>query len=374
MIRILHINSYFKTNSVHLEFVRALAGFGFKQRVFFPTGASRSAKRLAEQLANDAYMHEIPVFGGLVRHLWPIKMLLTYRAALTVFKVERPDVIHAHTLITNGLIAYFLKKYYGVPYVVTVRNTDLDVFFRKIPFFSYVGLKVMAAATTVMVLSPVYRIVKLPQYFPVETHGWLYGKIVVIPSGINDGWFVPPAFPHLEQKKSLVFVGRVDENKNLELVIDALRELAGRGVRLGLNVVGDGDQLAYLVEKAKGLNVTFYGRIESQDGVKAVLKKSDILVVPSRRETFGLVYVEALSQGLPIIYTAGQGFDRFFDDGFVGFKVSASDPKELAEALLKAYGDYEALSKRAVEAAKQFRWPVVAEKVSDLYRSALSSS
>ena len=61
--------------------------------------------------------------------------------------------------------------------------------------------------------------------------------------------------------------------------------------------------------------------------------ESDIFVMPSRYETFGLVYVEALSQGLPVIYTRGQGFDGQIPDGEVGYSVKCNDVNEIAEKL-----------------------------------------
>lgn len=371
LMRILHVNSYFKTNSVHQEFVRALASCGVQQRVFLPIQKAGDVARSKETAIGQVRVHEIPAYSGWARYIWPVKIFQIYQAALSVINIERPDLIHAHTLITNGLVAYFLSRRYGVPYVVTVRNTDVDVFFRKIPFFSYLGLKVMKRARKIMVLSPVYRMQKLPRYFPVKSYAHLYEKMEVVPSGINDGWFQPPILPRSKKNESLIFVGRVDKNKNLELVIDALKCLAENGVLLRLNVVGDGDQLDYLSKKAEGLDVVFYGRLESRDELKAIFQQSDVLVVPSRRETFGLVYAEALSQGLPIIYTAGQGFDNFFPDGQVGYRVSGVDPEELARAVLKIYEDYEAIANRAVDAAKQFRWCVAAKKITALYKSSV---
>ena len=97
-------------------------------------------------------------------------------------------------------------------------------------------------------------------------------------------------------------------------------------------------------------------------------RSSDIFVLTSHKETFGLVYPEAMSQGLPVIYTRGQGFDGHFDEGKVGYAVSDNDPDELAEVILSITNNYSKLSNNAFELVDKFNWNTIADQLIDIYR------
>ena len=85
--------------------------------------------------------------------------------------------------------------------------------------------------------------------------------------------------------------------------------------------------------------------------------------MPSKRETFGLVYVEAMSQGLPVIYTKGQGFDTQFKEGEVGYHVQYNDAEEIAETILKIAKNYKKMSENAIKKSEEFNW----EDISKIY-------
>ena len=82
--------------------------------------------------------------------------------------------------------------------------------------------------------------------------------------------------------------------------------------------------------------------------------QSDIFVMPSLHETFGLVYAEALSQGLPIIYSQGQGIDGFFTEGQVGYHVRSKHPEDIVKAVEDIVSSYDVISSRAKEASQFF--------------------
>ena len=91
--------------------------------------------------------------------------------------------------------------------------------------------------------------------------------------------------------------------------------------------------------------------------------------MPSRRETFGLVYVEAMSQGLPVIYTKGQGFDGHFSEGEVGYRVVYNNSKEIAHRILDIQKDYSDISKRAFTHARKFNWNDLSEEYVKIYEN-----
>ena len=76
--------------------------------------------------------------------------------------------------------------------------------------------------------------------------------------------------------------------------------------------------------------------------------------MPSKTETFGLVYAEAMSQGLPVIYTRGQGFDGQFEEGEVGYSVDCKDKKEISMKIIDIINNYDVISRNAINLVDRY--------------------
>ena len=100
------------------------------------------------------------------------------------------------------------------------------------------------------------------------------------------------------------------------------------------------------------------------------MRQSDIFVMPSKPETFGLVYVEALSQNLPIVYTKGEGFDGFFPEGEVGYSAISGNVASIAEVIMKVIHNYPIIVNNITRLSleKDFSWPLIATKYMKLYK------
>src|SRR5690606_19601822 len=96
-------------------------------------------------------------------------------------------------------------------------------------------------------------------------------------------------------------------------------------------------------------------------------RQSDIFVLPSIKETFGLVYPEAMSQGLPVIYTKGQGFDKQFQEGQVGYSINCLEPDDIAEKILFVIERYNELSIRSTELVERFSWERIVKDYQKVY-------
>lgn len=116
--------------------------------------------------------------------------------------------------------------------------------------------------------------------------------------------------------------------------------------------------------------VNYLGSLDRNELLN-VYRSSDIFIMISHKETFGLVYAEALSQGLPIIYSKNQGFDNQFNDGFVGFNVSSTSVIELRDSILNVLADYDELSINAIKSVSKFNWETIGETY---YKSYLNVS
>ena len=103
------------------------------------------------------------------------------------------------------------------------------------------------------------------------------------------------------------------------------------------------------------------------EAMKRFYAGCDILLVPSTAETFGMVYLEAMSQGVPVLYTKGQGFDGQFEEGEVGFSVLCGNVKQQAKMLGDVTIEYAQRSARCIDRAKDYAWPIIAKKWVELY-------
>ena len=185
-------------------------------------------------------------------------------------------------------------------------------------------------------------------------------------SGQQNNAQAAPAKKAPQEPLELIYVGDINSNKNPGLTITAAQHLQALGKSVHLTAVGSIKEDKYRLLMEQTDFVTHYDRCP-QEQVIQHLRKADIFVMPSHTETFGLVYAEAMSQGLPVLYTAGQGFDGHFPDGTVGYAVSDTDAEALAEKILLVAQRYEEISPACVPAAKRFNWDQIAAEYIEIY-------
>ncbi len=289
-------------------------------------------------------------------------------------KVDQFDCIHAYTLFTDGNCARKLSKKYNVPYVVAVRNTDVNAFFAKMIHLRKRGIKIMRDAKAIFFLSEAYRKQVFDKYVPEKFKEELLAKTRIIPNGIDDFWFENEMNESkvLTSNKSarIVFAGRIDKNKNVPTTQKAISILRDKGYELSLTVVGkveDKEEYKRILNDSSTVVLDPMGKEKLID----VYRNADIFVMPSFTESFGLVYVEAMTQGLPVVYSKGQGFDGQFQEGEAGYSASAYSPDSVAEAIEKVINEHEAISPRVAHLAKRFNWTEIAKDYDLIYNKII---
>jgi glycosyltransferase involved in cell wall biosynthesis len=369
-INLVHINSYFLTNKLHEELVLSLQDMNssIHQTVYIPINKKDKITWNYCESINILYIIS-KAFSNLERYFWPLKMLSIYKDFNKNTKNHNITITHAHSLISNGIISFFLYKKRAIPYIVTVRNTDINIFMKKSVFFRKIGYEILDNAESIMVLSPAYKNIQIRECLTKFQFEQLKDKIKIIPNGVNDFWIKNR---YLNESRSsncleILFVGKLRENKNCSALIKACKLLKEKGLDFQLTIVGEGYLKEKLQEEAKGLKVRFLGFISDNEQLLKVYRESNLLVVPSFKESFGLVYVEAMTQGLPIIYTKGQGFDGNFEEGVVGFSVMPNEYEKIAEAIQKINENYIEISKNAYNYALNFSWTTNSKLLNDIY-------
>lgn len=362
-MRILQIANGYLGNKLYTHLFSALESKGAEQTVFVPVN-----KRSEPCREGNVYI--VPCFDTLDRALFFRKQKKMLRWLEQELDSQHFDVIHAHTVFSGGYTALQLHKKYGTPYMVAVRNTDVNIFFKYMIHLRRTGVEILKNAETIIFLSPAYQEKVLRDYIPLDALEQIAEKSLVIPNGIAQLFFKTDAVPRtLGDALRLIYVGELNSNKNLELTVQAAELLRAQGKNVTLSAIGAVKEEKYRSLMENKDFITWHDRCP-QDEVIGHLQQADIFVMPSHAETFGLVYAEAMSQGLPVLYTAGQGFDGQFPDGEVGFAVSDTDAAALAEAIVKVAENYEVLSKNAISCAKKFDWDTIADTYYRLYQES----
>lgn len=304
-------------------------------------------------------------YNPIDRFIFSRKHKKVYKDITTKINPKDYYLTHAHSLVSNGYISNRLKEDYGIPYIVAVRNTDLFTFFKVLPQSIILGRKIMNEAERVVFLSRAYRDLTINKYVAEQDKESIRKKSLVLPNGIDDYYLenIKTEVGDIQEKIKLIYVGRVDDlNKNVKTTIKACDILVNKGYDIELTLVGRLDKKIFKKILPKRDYIKYIGKTDKY-GVRKKLLENDIFVMPSKRETFGLVYVEAMSQGLPVIYTKGQGFDTQFEEGEVGYHVNYNNPREIADNIIKIKNNYKNMSKNAIEKSKEFNW----DKISDKY-------
>lgn len=204
-------------------------------------------------------------------------------------------------------------------------------------------MKILRNASAVFFLSPVYRDAILEKYVPTVYREEIRRKSHIIPNGIDDFWHenifdrdTSVIQKRIQESKVLkcIYAGGIDKNKNVELTLKALTELERDGWNCSLTAVGKIVDNTIYNQLIKYKQFKYVGQKKKEELIE-FYRESDIFVMPSHTETFGLVYAEAMSQGLPIIYTRGQGFDGQFPEGEVGLSTDSNSSEELKDNLKK---------------------------------------
>jgi glycosyltransferase involved in cell wall biosynthesis len=275
------------------------------------------------------------------------------------------SLVHAHYVLIDGSIALKLHRKTGVPYVVSVRATCIMNFERKIALHNYINsLNVLKNAKAIFFQTS-NALNNLLSKIPKSYRDEVIKKSIISPNGINKFWH------ENKNAKSKIFnegefilltVASIEHNKNLLATAKAIENLNSRGLTIKYNVAGKIIDQVILVNLMQNSYFKYLGVLDKFELLTAY-RQADICIMVSFNETFGLVYAEAMSQGLPVIYSKGQGFDGQFEEGVVGFHADSSSVQDIEEAIMKIANSYKVLANNTLECVDKFNW----ERIVELY-------
>lgn len=377
-MNILHINSYYPFSDLYRQMMLHFECMPeYQHIVYVPVPTNRSIPNRAIQSANVNVIYSTD-YRYIDRWRYHYKRKKTVNAIERQVDISKITIMHAHHLFTAGGVAYELKQRYKIPYIVAVRNTDINCFFRYALHLRHIGLAILQGASSVVFISPAgYK--AMSEYIGKEQWKLIMKKSIIIPNGVDDYWLDNPnegQKQFMNGKIKILYVGQINRNKNVGMVIAASNELKRRGYSNEVCIVGAGPDMKRISKIAKKSNaiVNIAGKIESKEELKKYYRSSNIFIMPSINETFGLVYLEAMSQGLPVIYSFGQGIDGYFKNGEIGYACDPHDCKQIANATIEILEKLTEVSNRCINEAQKFSWTKIVRMYENVYEDTIRTT
>jgi alpha-maltose-1-phosphate synthase len=336
----------------------------------------------------DTVPREAPTSFGAVHRLpvWSLPGELHYpffRGLGTALARDRPDLVHAHTYGTNQVaVARRHRRRFGTPFLLTAHFHPIWSIeggwlrHRIRGFYDRViaGPIVKEAAAVIVQSREEERLLRSLR-FPLP-------RVAIIPPGYRPLAEPPPGTKPFSERFDLpgpfvLFVGRLASNKGLLMLIDAFAELARDDPTGHLVVVGEDGGMRPAIEARVrshdlGRRVHLLGHLDDERLVAAAYREARLTALPSDYEAFGLVLLESLARGTPVVATRVGGIPEVVEDGRAGLLVTPGSVFELTRALHALWADPD-LARRfgdygRTQVVPRFTWETLADRLDALYR------
>jgi len=371
---ILHITNDYSGSTVYKNLVGELDNLGIAQVIYTPvkseTSIGKNKTDLKVSSSEIIYSHILNKTTDRIFYRNKIKKIV--KDIETKIDLSKIKMIHAHTWYSDGGVAYLLSRKYNMPFIIAIRNTDLNVHYKYLFHHRKFGKKILRKAKSIILIGN-YQKVLFDSYIKIEDK--IKSKLTVVPNGVNSFW-IENSKAFIPQKSidkcKILYVGTFIKRKKLTELQQAIVELSIKNnIECELHIVGEGGtQTEMILENIKAYPDLFkyHGRIAQKEELIRIYRDCHLFVMPSRNETFGLVYVEAMLQGLPILYTDKEGIDGFYEEK-IGEKVSRqADVIEIQQAILTLidnYSNYEIPTQKLIE---NHNWKNIALTYKKIYQ------
>ena len=283
-----------------------------------------------------------------------------------------PHIVNLHYIGENAVFCLLLKKLINFNFCVNVHGNDIDRHYKRTIFSRYLTKKTLNNADLLLsnssdILSKVNRI----EPSTIENS-------YVVGNGVYPEEF-SSCMKYHHSRKYILNVANFGQKKGQDILIRAFSLIQQRFPNMNLIFVGDGTELFKCSNLAKELklsdSIEFLGKVSSFK-IPSLLAGCELFVLPSRKEAFGIVVLEAMASKKPVVATRVGGVPEIIDDGINGILVEPENPEELAHGILMVL-ENEDLRKKLVRngyntVIERYTWPQIADKYIELYSRLLA--
>ena len=377
-MHILHICSEFLGTTAHISLFTELDKLGVVQTIFVPINASANSNRRTMSFQTEGSsivlsrrQHKIH------KYLYGLKIARLTKDAECSINMNDIDLIHASVMCNEGAIAYELSKKYNIPYITAVRNTDINSYMKIFRWRMGYFKKIANNAMKIIFISSQYP-QRLKEAMNISENETITSKFEIIHNGLQSFYLdnINKEKHGIHNPVRVVVTGAFVKNKNIHTLFDSIRILRNEGMNIELAAIGNNlatynseKEYADSINRLALSNNWFHTyKAQPKEELYQTLRNYDIFALVSFQETFGLSYLEALSQGLPIIFTKGEGFDNTYPEGLVGYSAIATDRRNIANAIKKMVDNYHDMVVNVSHLDLNiYKWSSIARRYKDLY-------
>lgn len=350
---------------------RYLSRMGHEVKVIAPT--SKAVTTFGDRFIPIGKPSSIPSSGSIIRISISLRLASKIK---DVLEREKFDIVHLHEPFMPMLCTAILR------FSDTVNIGTFHAWDGK------PGYKFGRPVTTMMIKRRLHKLagrIAVSKMALEYVSKFIPGQYNLIPNGIDVEHFSPDVTPieeFCDGKKNILFLGRLEFRKGLNYLLKAFLLIKKEIPDSRIIVVGPGTRLRKRYEKwvrrhHLEKDVIFIGYVPYSD-LPRYYKTADVYCSPATgRESFGIVLLEAMAVGTPVVATNIAGFAGVIKDGEDGLLVPPKDYQSLAEALVSVLND-KALQQRLVAKgslkAKEYSWQSVAQRVFDYYLKVIAES
>lgn len=295
--------------------------------------------------------------------------LLSYHRAYRYLTTSgfRPDIVHAH-VFRAGVPAVLVGKMYNMLIIVTEHSTR----FPMKNIHGFLRLKAKFAMRRADVILPVSEYLRKS-----ITNFGVKNDFRVVPNVVDTELFRPGSRHRSDDKKRLLLVALLSPKKGVPYLLEALSQLSEVRSDFVLDVVGDGPSREEYEKLSTDLGidrlVNFHG-LKSKQEVAEFMGEADLFVLPSVFETFGVVLIEALSSGLPVVATDIGGPDEIVNEE-VGELVPPRDSDSLASAIERVLNNLDEYRSQKIRqyAKRKYGMEAVGKQLDSIYSDLVNS-
>lgn len=304
---------------------------------------------------------------------------LTYRSTIVtvaerIWKTFKFDLVHAHTGYLDGFAGLYLSKRYKVPLVIT-EHTNPFSYLTKKPLIRQITLNCLKRANLTIAVSSALR-EEIKNLLP----GMKSEKLLYVPNGFDSELFKlnDSQIDRLNnQKKTLQLLSIIalEDYKNPFCLLEAFKILCQNQIDVKLTIVGQGSLLNSIeqwISNYEFNDLINIMQLQPRNEVARLMREEcDIFVLPSRSETFGVVVIEALASGKPVVTTRCGGPESILREPYLGELCENDNAMALAKGIEKVNNNYEKYPANHIQqfAVKNYSFKCIAEQLNNLYQN-----
>jgi len=345
---------------------------------------SRALGLAPESVEGGVRIIRAPVFLRRQQAVANVSSMLTFifsglRTGKKLLATEEYDIINTHFVLPSGPVGDALSRFSGIPNILTVHGGDLYDPSKSLSPHQYLPLRLwirsLLRRSDIVIGQSTNTLDNMRRYYAPEIQG------VQIPLGIRKPPVLPVsrhAYGFADDEVLLVTVGRLVARKAVDQLIQASEILKAEKIRL--LIIGSGPQESLLrkqcLERKLEDRVRFMGQLSEEEKFRC-LRMCDIYVSTSQHEGFGLVFLEAMACGLPVICYDQGGQRDFLEDKLTGYVLSLNDLTQFVSACRQLAHDSslrQKIGQENVRRAERFFIEACAHRYEDVFDEAIMRS